>query len=287
MTATPINKSFINFEDDFTRESFTKVLKTLSTNNKYIMPFLHFDILHKQKLMIKIEKVYENGSIKDLIYKSSAMNSYGKKYQLNKGKALSLSLVSIYGRQILEALVYLHRNKWYHMHIHSGNVLLDETGQEIHLTGLEIFVNDLPIRNEHVMNYAFENFNGNNFNANHGKLDKNASILTDIFKNTYNIFEKIDIISFGRLVYEMAFGKELKAPFPDNLEYQDMDPGLAEVLRMIFYKKESNINTNFMYSVPEVTASELLKLRFFDLQNEDKENKRKSLIYIGRYISDR
>jgi len=282
MTATPINKSFINFEDDFTRESFTKVLKTLSTNNKYIMPFLHFDILHKQKLMIKIEKVNEYGSIKDLIYKSSAMNSYGKKYQPSKGKALNLSLVSIYGRQILEALVYLHRNKWYHMHIHTGNVLLDENGEEIRLSGLEIFVNDLPIRNEHVMNYAFENFNGNNFHISQAKPNNNSSILTDIFKNTYNIFEKIDIISFGRLVYEMAFGKELKAPFPDNLEYQDMEAGLAEVLRLIFYKKESKINTNFMYSVPQVTASELLKLKFFDSNKEDEENKSKFFYYLFR-----
>ena len=71
MTATPINKAFINFENDFTRESFTKVLKTLTSNSKYFMPYLHFDILHKQKLMIKIEKVNEYGSIKDLIYKSS------------------------------------------------------------------------------------------------------------------------------------------------------------------------------------------------------------------------
>ena len=164
------------------------------------------------------------------------------------------------------------------MHIHSGNVLLEENGMEIRLTGLEIFVNDLQIRNEHLMNYAFENFNGSNVNVNQPKLDQNSSILTDLFKNTYNIFEKIDIISFGRLVYEMAVGKELKAPFPDNLEYQDMDPSLVEVFRLIFNKKESKINTNFVYSVPDVTASDLLKLRFFDLPNGD--NGKRSKIFL-------
>ena len=281
MTATPINKSFINFEDDFTKDSFTKVLNTLTSNNKLLMPFLHFDILYKQKLMIKIEKINQYGSIKDLIYKSSPLNSYGKKYQSNKGKALNINLISVYGKQILEALSYLHYNKWYHMHLHSGNVLVDDNQNEIRLAGLEIFVNDISTRNEHLLNYAFENFTqGGNSNMNNTKFDKNSEILSEIFKNTYNIFEKIDIICFGRLMYEMAFGRELKAPFPDNLEYQDMDSNLVEIFRFIFNKKESNINTNFVYSVPDVTVNDLLKMRFFNLKDDENSERKKGNISI-------
>lgn len=276
MTATPINKAFINFEDDFTRESFYKANQTLIANNKYLMPFLHLDILYKQKLMIKIEKINEYGSIKDLIYKSHHMNSYGKKYSMNKGKYIDITLVSTYGRQILEALSYLHMNKWYHMHLHAGNVLIDDSGEEIRLTGLDLFVNDLPIRNEHLFNYAFENLNQGLDNCNQYKFDKNSQILSDIFKNTFNIFEKIDLILFGRLLYEMAVGKELKAPFPDNLEYQEMDPNLVEVFRLIFNKKESNINSNIMHCVPDVSANDLLKLRFFNSRDEDYYNSKKS-----------
>ncbi len=68
MTAIPINKALINFDDLMLKESFTNLY--LSFNHKNLMKNLHFDILKNQNLLVKIQKFYENGSIKDLLFKS-------------------------------------------------------------------------------------------------------------------------------------------------------------------------------------------------------------------------
>lgn len=261
MTAVPINKALLHFEDDFVRESYSKVIKHITTNHKNLMPYFHFDILSAQKLMIKIHRLNEYGSIKDLLYKTYPLNTYAKKYPQNKGKGLHKSLIILYSKQILEALSYLHSNRWYHMHLHTGNILIEDDGNNIKISELENFVNELPIRNEHFFYYAYENFNSDHYLNN--KNDYNSSVLNEIFKNNYNIFEKIDIILFGRVLYEMTTGRELKSPFPDDLEYKELDPEIVEILKLIFNKKTSKVNNNFSITVPEVSASDLLKMKIF------------------------
>lgn len=207
-------------------------------------------------------------------------------------------MISLYGRQILEALHFLHSNKWYHLHLHSGNVLVDEKNQQVKITELENFVCDLPLKNEQYFHFIYEefnyeknaalsnpnypkdyqneklNFNNNNNNKNHNNNNNNNNLFSDIFKSQFNIFEKIDIISFGRILYEMTTGKELKSPFPDELEYKDMDIEIAQILRAIFQRR----NSKFQYSnqfnshnnslkASEITAADLLKLKFFDPEN--------------------
>ncbi len=167
---------------------------------------------------------------------------------------MHISQITLYGRQILEGLVYLHSIKWYHMNLHSGNIIIDN--EIVKITDIENFVNDLPIKNEAFFSYVFSNFSKQN-------IKTDISLLTDVFTCNYNIFEKIDIISFGRIVYEMTFGKELKAPFPDDIEYNDIDPNIADLLRIIFVKKYSKMNSNSIISVPEVTAADLLRHKLF------------------------
>lgn len=203
--------------------------------------------------------------------------NYSQKYPSNsKGKALHASLISLYGRQILEALKYLHSNKWYHLHLHSGNVLVEEKTQQIKITELENFVCDLPIKNEQYLYFIYEEFNyEQSANLSNGNKQKdyqnnnnNNNLFSDIFKSQFNIFNKIDIISFGRIMYEMTTGKELKASYPDELEYKDMDSEIAQILRAIFQKKYKfnyNNNNNNNY----ISASDLLKLKFFDPENSN------------------
>lgn len=68
MTAIPINKSLINFEDVMLKEGFINLIQ--SFRHKNISKNLHFDILKNQNLIVKIQKYYENGSLKDILYKS-------------------------------------------------------------------------------------------------------------------------------------------------------------------------------------------------------------------------
>jgi hypothetical protein len=133
---------------------------------------------------------------------------------------------------------------------------------------MENAVNDLPIKNEQYYNYAFESYSSNeSYNKNN---DYTTSVLSEIFRNKHNLFEKLDLIAFGRIIYEMTTGKELKAPYPDELDYKEMDHRIIELLRLILLKKESKVNNKYVYSVPEISAVDLLRLQFFD--NEDGSN---------------
>ena len=111
---------------------------------------------------------------------------------------------------------------------------------------MENFLLSHTFRNDHCFNYAFDCFINNN-----SKTDQNSSILTELFKNNFDIFEKLDLIGFGRVLYEMSVGRELKAPFPDESEYKDMDTEVVEVLSMIFKKKTYNYN-NITHSLSNV-----------------------------------
>ena len=70
----------------------------------------------------------------------------------------------------------------------------------------------------------------------------------------------------------MYTGKELKAPYPDELEYSDMDENIKMILKKIFPRKKriNHYNTKQSFiSYPEIGISELLKLDFFSTTNNE------------------
>lgn len=68
MTINNSNKSFLNFEDDLTRNNVKDIF--LSLDHPNILPYFHMDILPNHHLMVRVQELYEMGSIKDLIYKT-------------------------------------------------------------------------------------------------------------------------------------------------------------------------------------------------------------------------
>ncbi len=68
MTAIPINKALIDFEDVMLKEGFVNLIQSFSHRN--ILKNTHLDVLKNQNLIVKIQKFYENGSLKDVLYKS-------------------------------------------------------------------------------------------------------------------------------------------------------------------------------------------------------------------------
>ncbi len=64
----PINKTNLDLSDQSIREKFLKLFR--SFNHMNIMTYLHLDVLITQKLLIKVQNYVENGTIRDLIYKT-------------------------------------------------------------------------------------------------------------------------------------------------------------------------------------------------------------------------
>jgi len=183
-------------------------------------------------------------------------------------------------------LNYLHKNNFYHLHLHTGNILLADKSNTIKLTELENFVCNLPVKNEQYFNFLIDDLNYDNNNNNTSKKfnsNNNTNLFTDIFKNQFNIFEKIDIISFGRILYEMATGKELKSSFPDEIELNDMDNEISDVLRLVFFRaknnnRNNNNNNNNNSQHPHfkdcISIKDLLNMKLFNNNNnnDDEEN---------------
>ena len=52
--------------------------------------------------------------------------------------------------------MYLHRNNWYHLNLHSGNILIDK--DRVKITELENYIVGHVPRNEHFFNFIIESF---------------------------------------------------------------------------------------------------------------------------------
>lgn len=168
------------------------------------------------------------------------------------------------------------------MNLHSGNILISKNSSKIKLVDFENFFFELPIRNEQYFFYLIELF----LDEYRKNYDKQSAMLSDIFTPKFNVFEMIDIVSFGRVVYEMYTGKELKAPYPDELEYFEMEENIKEVLRSIFPLKTRSTNNSKVNYVgyPEISVQELLKKKLFSsckssdetIFDKDKKNKKQN-----------
>lgn len=185
----------------------------------------------------------------------------------------------------------MHSNNFYHLHLHSGNILLEEKSDTIKLTELENFVCNLPVKNEQYFNFIIDdlNYNSNNNSQKfHSHNNNNTNLFSDIFKGQFNIFEKIDIVSFGRIIYEMATGKELKSSFPDELELNDMDSEISDVLKIVFSRslKNNRNNSNFK----DTTIKDLLNMRLFvindDKVNNEKDDSKKLFYFFIHFLDE-
>lgn len=131
--------------------------------------------------VLTIRKFNQKGSVKDLLCGSTPKNPFLGKYGNPKGRTpLPIKDVAIFGRQILEALRFLHSKGMPFGHIHAGNVIIID-GQA-QLLDVENFILGVP------------------------------SFYRPFFVQHSKIFtsEIIDVYSFGHLLYEMSMGYPLQ-----------------------------------------------------------------------------
>ncbi|XP_063282936.1 PX domain-containing protein kinase-like protein isoform X1 [Pelobates fuscus] len=132
----------------------------------------------------------DKGTLKDLIYKAKPKDPFLKKYcNPRKIQGLELHQIKNFGRQILEALKFLHDRGFSYGHLQSSNVMLE--GETCKLMDIENALLGLP---------SFY-----------------RSYFTQFRK--INTLENIDVHCFGHLLYEMTYGRP-----PDSIPLDQFPP---------------------------------------------------------------
>ncbi|XP_017097415.2 PX domain-containing protein kinase-like protein [Drosophila bipectinata] len=136
---------------------------------------------HTESGCLVIRKFHKNGTLKDTLCMATPKNPFLSKYGNPKGRtALSMKQVATYGKQILEALIFLHSKGYAYGHLHSGNiVIVDDCVKlldiENHLLGVPAFYRPFFVQ--------------------HSKI---------------HAIETIDVYCFGHVLFEMAMGYPLQ-----------------------------------------------------------------------------
>ncbi|XP_078677609.1 PX domain-containing protein kinase-like protein isoform X2 [Branchiostoma floridae x Branchiostoma belcheri] len=157
------------------------ILKLLPTiQHPFVYPVVFATSMENGGLAIR--SFYQPGTLRDAICKTKPNKvHFLKKYCKPKMYApLPLPAIRTCGRQVLEALKFLHDKGWFYGQLHAGNVMLEENC--CRLLDLENSVLGLPPY------YRY--------------------FLTQLRK--VQTMEQVDVYSFGHLVYEMAFGDQLQ-----------------------------------------------------------------------------
>lgn len=90
-------------------KEITGVLKSLtSIQHPFILPIEH--VAGNDNGVLVVRSFFTKGSLKDLLYCSSPKSQFLQKYgnTSTRGRGLTVKEIALYGRQILEALSFLH-----------------------------------------------------------------------------------------------------------------------------------------------------------------------------------
>ncbi|XP_059400046.1 PX domain-containing protein kinase-like protein isoform X5 [Carassius carassius] len=154
--------------------SAMKLLPTLSHSN--ISPVTFATTSESSALVIRVFS--EKGTLRDHICKVKSKEPFLKKYcNPKKIQGLEQQQIQTYGRQILEALKFLHDKGFPYGHLHASNVLIEEDTCKL-----------LDIENSLL-----------------GLPSYYRPYVTQFRK--INTTESIDVYSFGHLLYEMTYGR--------------------------------------------------------------------------------
>ncbi|XP_071960384.1 slowpoke-binding protein-like [Antedon mediterranea] len=207
LTVTPKSPDCkLPFDSSSNSQGLADLLQAIK--HPYIWPVSDLVLQKEQQIAIVLQPFNSKGSLKDLIRNTRPQSAWSAK-TTTQNKGLSLKQIRLYGRQILEALIYLKENNFPpHKHLHSGNVIY-KSGV-CYLSGLD-----------------------NMF------LGYSSSLQHLLYRKIRNNIEALDVLCFGHLLFEMTCGRELDSAHPDSDDYaQCKHPEVKEVLEFIFNKSK-------------------------------------------------
>ncbi|EAL67800.1 Slob family protein kinase [Dictyostelium discoideum AX4] len=201
MAMVPVSKHWpIPLNSEAGRTTFRTIIKSLEIHPFISVPLL-VDFIPEKHVAVSVRPFYaDRGSLRDFIHKSKPKMPYADKYDTHL--QLNEKIVSKFGRQILEALIFLKNHNFPYFHLNSANVLVDDqicliSDYENSFLGLEPRFSD--------------------------------------FIRQHN--EKIDpdVLSFGLVLFEMACGYEMENPHSVDISIPaHCYPEVRKVLEAIF-----------------------------------------------------
>ncbi|XP_031424356.1 PX domain-containing protein kinase-like protein isoform X3 [Clupea harengus] len=181
--------SWIGFGPDkfLSDKDLLSIMKMLPS---FSCPFMYpvtFATTNESSALI-IRMFNEKGTLRDHICKVKPKEPFLKKYcNPKKIQGLELQQIRTYGRQVLEALKFLHDKGFAYGHLHASNILLEDDTCKL-----------LDIENSLL-----------------GLPSYYRPYVTQFRK--INTTEAIDVYSFGHLLYEMVYGRPPDAVPVDQL----------------------------------------------------------------------
>eukprot|EP00002_Diphylleia_rotans_P007807 TRINITY_DN17468_c0_g1_i1.p1 TRINITY_DN17468_c0_g1~~TRINITY_DN17468_c0_g1_i1.p1 ORF type:complete len:496 (-),score=112.39 TRINITY_DN17468_c0_g1_i1:194-1681(-) len=94
-----------------------------SLKHPYLYPLSDYGFVPENNNSVAFRPISKQGSLKDAIFKASPRDFYHNKYQTPR--AVPSHVIPAWGRQILEAMIYLKNAKIPFYHLHAGNVMLE------------------------------------------------------------------------------------------------------------------------------------------------------------------
>ncbi|EDO48255.1 predicted protein [Nematostella vectensis] len=209
----------------FEEKDFEAVLKLLTTiQHPYIYP-TGFTSCSAQGAII-VRNFIPNGTLRDIICKAKPKTAQLKKYGSPKSRVvMPINQIQIFGKQILEALKFLHDKGFPYGHLHTGNIVLE--GNVCRILDLENSL--LGVSPIHRHRYVP-----------HKKIQDK---------------ESEDVYCFAHVLYEMAFGEPLRTSVIHEVP-PTSSPDLKSILESIL--TEEVVNKSGLPSVED-----LLNLPFF------------------------
>jgi PX domain-containing protein kinase-like protein len=189
----------------------------LLLHHPFVLPISNVDLLKEQGNIVMMTPLSGKGSLKDRIYKTNPILPWRNKY-MAPGKPIPMDKIILWGRQILEGMLFLKKKQIPYRNLHSGNVIIEN--EKCRISGYE---NPLFGYTPKMMHRAGKAL---------GAKDKDPLGLS------------FDMICFGHVLFEMAMGYELLKTRPDVEQlvgkccYE-----LVELFVFIFFHPDDRIPT--------------------------------------------